>query len=128
MDASTLPRHAARAVGWTQWAYWCSLAVAVLATRYIPAGSVRNTVILTPILTATLCVSIAFWMYESCDEYLRRSILVCVVRTAVIVAGVTIAYFVAELAGAPKLSMLWVNLLGWSVFNLQFLFVVLRSR
>jgi hypothetical protein len=89
---------------------------------------VRNTVVLVPILTATLCVSVAFWLYESCDEYLRRSILVCVVRTAIIVAGCTIAYFVAELAGAPKLSALWVNLLGWSVFNLQFLFVVLRSR
>jgi len=128
MDPSTLPRSAARAVAYTQWAYWCSLAVAALAIRYIPEGGVRNTVVLTPILTATLCVSIAFWLYESCDEYLRRSILVCIVRTAVIVAGGTVAYFIAELAGAPKLSMLWVNLLGWSVFNLQFLFVVLRSR
>lgn len=128
MDPSTFPRNAALAVAYTQWAYWCSLAVAVLATRYIPEGSVRNAVVLTPILTATLCVSTAFWMYESCDEYLRRSILVCVVRTAVIVAGLTIAYFVAELAGAPKLSVLWVNLLGWSVFNLQFLVLVQHSR
>ena len=128
MDASTLPRSAVRAVAATQWAYWWSFALAVLALRYIPDGSVRDVVILTPILTAALCLSTAYWLYESCDEYLRGAVLRCVVRTAVIVAAVTVAYFIAELAGAPKLSMLWVNLFGWSVFNLQFVVVILRSR
>ena len=33
-----------------------------------------------------------------------------------------------ELLGFPHVSMLWVNLLGWSVFNVQMLFVILRSR
>jgi hypothetical protein len=102
--------------------------MAVLATRYIPEGSVRNAVLLTPFLTTALCGSLTFWLYESCDEYLRRSVLVCIARTAGIFAVCTIAYFIAELAGAPKLSMLWVNLFGWSIFNAQFLFVMLRSR
>jgi hypothetical protein len=109
MDASTLPRYQLSAVAWTQWAYWCSLVMAVMAIRYIPEGSVRNTVMLTPVLTAALCLSMAFWLYEACDEYLRSAVLRCVARTAAIVAGGTVAYFIAELAGAPKLSMLWVK-------------------
>jgi hypothetical protein len=128
MGSSTLPGYAVRGVAASQWAYWCSLAMAALAIRFIPEGTLRNLVIAMPLLTAALCVSLAYWLYESCDEYLRIAVLRCVVRTAVIVAAFTLAYYIAELAGAPKLSLLWVNLLGWSVFNAQFLFVILRSR
>ena len=128
MDSSTFPRSATRAVVFSQWAYWCSLATAALAIHYVPAGSVQKIVMLVPTLTAALCVSVAFWLYESCDEYLRTAVLRCVVRTAILASACTVAYFIAELAGAPRLSMLWVNLLGWSVFNAQFVFVVLRSR
>jgi hypothetical protein len=39
-----------------------------------------------------------------------------------------LGYFFLELLGVPRLSMLWVNLLGWSVFSLQMLFVIFRSR
>jgi hypothetical protein len=128
MDSSTLPRQATRAVVLTQWAYWCSLAIAALAVQYVPAGSMRTIVMLVPTLTAALCLSLGFWLYEACDEYLRSAVLRCVVRSAIVVSVCTLAYFIAELAGAPRLSMLWVNLLGWSVFNAQFVFVVLRSR
>jgi hypothetical protein len=123
-----LPRHAVRAVAASQWAYWCSLAGAALSVQYIPAGSLRLAVMLAPVLTAALCVSLTFWLYESCDEYLRSSILKSVARTAVIVAACPLVYFVLELAGFARVSMLWVNLLGWSVCNLQMLFVILRSR
>ena len=128
MDSATLPRDVTRAVLFSQWAYWCSLATAALAVQYIPSGSVRTFVTLVPTLTAALCVTLAYWLYESCDEYLRTAVLRCVVRTAIVVSACTVAYFIAELAGAPRLSMLWINLLGWSVFNAQFVFVVLRSR
>jgi len=37
-------------------------------------------------------------------------------------------YFVLELFGFPRLSMVWINLLGWSIFNLQMLYVIFRSR
>jgi hypothetical protein len=126
MDPSTLPRSATHAVVFSQWAYWCSLAIAALAVRYVPAGSVRTIVILVPALTAALCVSVAFWLYESCDEYVRSAVMRCVVRTAIVVSACTVAYFIAELTGAPRISMLWMNLLGWSVFNAQFVFVMLR--
>ena len=128
MDPATLPRQVTITIAWSQWAYWCSLVIAAMAVQYIPAGSVRTAVTLLPMLTAMLCVTLAFWLYESCDEYLRAAVMRCVARTAVIVSVCTLAWFIAELAGAPKLSMLWVNLLGWSVFNLQFLLIVLRSR
>jgi hypothetical protein len=55
-------------------------------------------------------------------------LLRCVAVTAVIVAFCTLGYFFMELLGFPRLSMLWVNLLVWSVFNLQVLLVVFRSR
>jgi hypothetical protein len=82
----------------------------------------------TPILTALFCVAVAYWLYEACDEYIRFRLLRCVAVTAVIIAFCTIGYFFMELLGFPRLSMLWVNLLGWSVFNLQVLFVIFRSR
>jgi hypothetical protein len=40
----------------------------------------------------------------------------------------TLGYFFLELLGFPRLSMLAVNLLGWSVFNLQMVFVIIRAR
>lgn len=128
MDQQDLPRHAVTSVAWTQWAYWCSLAMAALSAHYIPPGSVRLAVMVVPALTAALCVALAYWLYEACDEYVRSAILRCVARTAVAVAAFTLGAFVFELCGFPRLGMLWVNLLGWSVFNVQMLFVILRSR
>jgi hypothetical protein len=128
MDQQDLPRHAITSVAWTQWAYWCSLVMAAMAVKYIPAGSVQVGVMLVPALTAALCVVMAYWLYEECDEYLRSAILRCVVRTAIVVAAFTLGAFVFELLGYPRLGMVWVNLIGWSVFNVQMLVVILRSR
>ena len=128
MSPESLPRSALRAVGYTQWAYWCSLAGALLSVNYIPPGSVRDIVIVTPALTAALCIATSFWVYEACDEYLKHNILRTVARTAIIVAAGTLVWFFLELAGVPRLSMLWINLAGWSVFNLQMLFAIFRSR
>ena len=83
---------------------------------------------LTPVLTALLCVSVAYWLYRDCDEYIRLRLLEAVAATGIIVGFCTLAYFFLELLGFPHVSMLWVNLLGWSVFNVQMLFVILRSR
>lgn len=128
MQTESLPRFALTTVGWTQWAYWCSLAGAVLAAAYIPAGSIRTFVTITPALTAALCVAASYWLYEACDEFHRVKILRAVTRTAILVAAGTLTWFFFELAGYPKLSMMWVNLAGWSVFNLQILLVAFSSR
>ena len=128
MPAESLPRFAVRAIGWSQWAYWWSLAGALLGVTYVPPGSMRNLVIVTPALTAVLCIAASFWLYEACDEYQKARILRAITRTAIIVAASTLAWFFLELMGFPRLSMLWVNLAGWSIFNLQMLFVIFRSR
>jgi hypothetical protein len=128
MKTEILPGLAVRAVGYSQWAYWCTLACAVLAMAYIPAGSVRNFVVVTPALTAALCVAASFWLYEACDEFQRVRIQRAITRTAIVMAAGTLIWFFFELAGYPKLSMLWVNIAGWSIFNLQMLMVIFGSR
>jgi len=127
-DPEALQRNALQGVAYSQWAYWGSLAIAAASVVYIPPGSVRTAVMLTPVLTALLCVSTAYWLYAACDEYLRQRLLRSVASTAIIVAFCTLGYFFMELRGFPHLSMLWVNLLGWSIFNAQVLFIILRSR
>jgi hypothetical protein len=128
MEPSVLPRFAVRGVLSSQYAYWGSLAIAAASLRYVPPGSIRTVVMLTPVLTALLCVSTAYWIYQNCDEYVRLQLLKSIAVTAVVVALCTVAYFFLELAGLPRLSVLWVNLLGWSVFNVQMLVAILRSR
>jgi hypothetical protein len=128
MDPRVLPQFAMRSVAYSQWAYWCSIVLASLSVFYIPPGSIRTAVILLPILTALLCVAVAYWLYEVCDEYIRSKLLRCVAVTAIIVAFASLAYFFLELLGFPRVSMLWINLFGWSAFNLQLLYVIYRSR
>jgi hypothetical protein len=100
------PPFAAYGVVSSQYAYWCSLAISVLSIRYIPPGSIRTAVMLTPVLTALYCVSMAYWLYRACDEYIRLRLLRCAAATAIVVAFCTLAYFFLELLGYPRLSML----------------------
>ncbi len=123
-----LPPKVALNLFWCQWAYWCALALAAWSYSHMPPGSIRATLILTPILPAFLIVALAYWIYQACDEFIRLRILNCVVLTALAVACGTLAYFVLELFGFPRLSMVVVNLFGWSVFNLMMIYVVIRSR
>jgi hypothetical protein len=127
MKSRALPKFAVRGVAYSQWAYWSSLACAALSVIYIPPGSVRTFVILTPFLTAVLCAFVARWVYTACDEYLRARILRAVTVTALVVALGSLGYFCLELLGFSRQSMIWVSILGWSVFNLQLLFVILRA-
>ena len=128
MASAAYPPYAIRGIVCGQWTYWSALVIAAWGYAYMPQGSIRTTLILTPVLPALLIVAVAFWVYRACDEYVRSRILRCIAITAVIVAVVTSSYFVLELFGSPRVSMLWINLLGWSVFNLQMLYVILRSR
>jgi len=127
MKLTALPKFAVRAVAYSQWAYWSALACAALSVTYIPAGSMRTFVILVPILAAILCVAVASWLYTACDEYIRARLLRSVTITALVVALGSLGYFCLELLGFPRQSMIWVSILGWSIFNLQVLFVILRA-
>src|ERR1700680_1264550 len=119
MASDALPRKAALGIFYGQWAYCSTLAVAAWSYRHIPQGSIRTTLILTPILPAFLIVAVAYWS----DEFIRLRILRCLVLTAISVAFGTLGYFFLELFGFPRLSMLAVNLFGWSIFNLLMLYV-----
>lgn len=128
VSSDIYPRGLARSIFLSQWAYWCTLAMAAWSGLYLPAGSIRTALIVTPVLPAMLIIAVSYWVYQACDEYIRLKILRCVAMTASIVALCTLAYFFLELLGFPRLSMLAVNLLGWSVFNLGMLYVIIRSR
>jgi hypothetical protein len=86
MEPAVLPRFAVRGVVYSQWAYWCSLVIAASSIIYIPPGSIRTVAMLTPVLTAFLCISVAYWLYKACDEYIRQRLLKCIAFTAIIVA------------------------------------------
>jgi hypothetical protein len=127
MKPEALAKSVVRSVVYSQLAYWSSLACAALSVIYIPPGSIRSFVILTPLLTAILCACVAYWLYAACDEYLRARILRSVTITALVVAMGSLAYFCLELLGFPRLSIVWVSIVGWSTFNLQLLFVILGA-
>lgn len=128
MAGNAHPREAMKGIFWCQWAYWCSLALAIYSYGYYPPSNTRTVLVLTPVLPALLIVAVAYWIYQDCDEYIRLKILRAVAVTAIIVSFGTLICFILELFAYPRLSALWVNLVGWSLFNVQMLYVLFRSR
>jgi hypothetical protein len=128
LNTSAVPLHVTRGVVFSQWTYWCSLVIAVMSVHYIPPGSIQTAVMLIPVLAAILSTAVAYWIYEACDEFIRARLLKSVALTAMIVAAGTLVYFFLELSGFPRVSMLWVNLAGWSAFNLQMILVIRRAQ
>jgi hypothetical protein len=110
------------------WAYLCTLVMAAVAPHYLAAGGTREFVLLLPLLTLLLVVCITYWVYRASDEYIRHRILKCAAVTGVIVAFSTLGYFCLERLGYPQLSMIVVNLYGWSVFTILMLWVLYRAR
>ena len=83
---------------------------------------------LFPLLTLALHVFITHSIYRASDEYVRRRILQCAALAAVILAFATTGYFCLERLGYPHLSMIAVNLLGWSLFIVMMIWVRYRAR
>jgi hypothetical protein len=52
-------KTAIKSIFYGQWAYWATVMMAIWASLYMPAGEVRTTLILTPILPGLLNISIA---------------------------------------------------------------------
>src|ERR1700677_4208477 len=119
---------ALRGVAYSQWAYWCSIVIAALSAPSIfrREASAPQSSYLQCLRPRYACV--AYWLYQASDEYIRTRLLLSVAFTAMVVARCALGYFVLELIGFPRGSMIWINLLGWSVFNLQLLYVMFRSR
>jgi len=127
-DDALVPRKIAFNVFCFQWAYWTTLGAAAWGWHYMPAGVIRSSLVMIPVLLALFIVGNTYWIYDACDEFIRLRILKCVVITAIVVSSCTLGYFFMELVGFPRLSMLAVNLFGWSVFNLLMLHVIFRSQ
>ncbi len=128
MSTHEIPGRGINAIFWSQWAYWVTLLMAVLSLVYLPPGPSRTLVVLTPVVTAIYSVSLIYWLYRDCDEYIRLRILKCVAVTAIFIVFLTLGYFILELCGFPRISMVVVNLVGWTVFNLQLMYVLIASR
>lgn len=110
------------------WGYLCTLVVAEVAPHYLAAGRTREFVLLLPLFTLLVVVCITYWVYRASDEYIRHRILKCAAITGVILAFSTLGYFCLERLGYPQLSMIVVNLYGWSVFTILMLWVLYRAR
>jgi hypothetical protein len=117
-----------KAILFSLWVYLCTLVMAAVAPRYLAAGHTREFVLLLPLLTLLLVVCITYWVYRASDEYIRHRILKCAAITGVILAFSTLGYFCLERLGYPQLSMIVVNLYGWSVFTILMLWVLYRAR
>jgi hypothetical protein len=117
-----------KAILFSLWVYLCTLIMAAVAPRYLAPGNTREFVLLLPLLTLLLVVCITYWVYRGSDEYIRHRILKCAALTGVILAFSTLGYFCLERIGYPQLSMIVVNLYGWSVFTILMLWVLYRAR
>jgi hypothetical protein len=120
-----------RAVGvlFGLFAYLCTLGAAPFGVHYLAADGARQlVVVVVPMLTAVLLVSIIFVIYLASDEYVRNRILKCAALTAIILAFSTLGYFCLELLGHARLPMIVVNLYGWGVFSVMLLWVLYRAR
>jgi hypothetical protein len=114
-------RGAWQAIAWSQWAFWCQVAVALLAQRFMPAGGLRSALILAPLLTVALVMGVAVWIHQDSDEYIRSRMQRAAMLTAVTMALLGMAWCFFELLGFPRLSMVWPVLLGWGLFCVQLL-------
>lgn len=119
MGFAKFSRSASGAILWSQWAYWCALGVAVWAHVAMPLGSIRTLLVMTPIAPGILIFAVSYWLYQVCDEYIKQRTLQAATLTAMVLATLSMVYVFLELIGFPKLSMMWVQLVGWSLFNAQ---------
>lgn len=126
---SPIPNHrrsATAAFLWSQFAYWCAVAIAAWAVAYMPAGSIRTVLILTPIGPAILILSVAYWLYRSCDEYLQHRILQAAAITAIGMLLLVTSCYYLQLAGLTPLNLAWISTFGWVLFIAQ-MFPLLRQ-
>jgi hypothetical protein len=110
-------------------AYLCTVVMAAFAPHLLAADGARQLVVVAvPMLTLLLVVCAIFIAYLASDEYVRNRILKCAALAGVILAFSTLGYFCLEVLGHARLSMIWVNLYGWTVFIIPLLWVLYRAR
>jgi TM2 domain-containing membrane protein YozV len=121
MTPKTLRHKAIWSIFWSQWAYWVTVAMAIWASLNLSPGPTRTILLVTPILPGSLIIALAVWLYHACDEFIRAQILKATAIAATFTSFWTMAYSFLEFAGFPRLSMMWVGNVGWSIFILLML-------
>jgi len=96
--------------------YLAALATAIWALTSVPAGPLRTSVVLAPILPGLALIGLTVRAYGRCDEYIRLRILQAAALAAIAVAALSLVYFYMELVGFPHLSTAWISNVVWAVF------------
>jgi uncharacterized membrane protein len=109
------------------WAYLCTLFMAAMAPAILTRDTLKL-VLSVPPLTLLLLVCVIYWVYRASDEYIRHRILKCAALTGVILAFSTLGYYCLERLGYPHLSMIVINLYGWTIFTALMLWVLYRAK
>jgi hypothetical protein len=104
-----------------QWAYWVAVAMSIWALSHLGPGSIRNLLILTPVLPGLLMIAWTSWVYQACDEFIKARILSAAAITAAVIAVGSLIYSYLELTGLPRISMAWTSNIGWAVFGVLML-------
>jgi small-conductance mechanosensitive channel len=121
-------RAAVAAIFWSQFAYWCSVAIAVWAATHLPRGSIRFVLIVTPVIPAVLIFAVTYWLYRACDEYIQKRILQAAAITATGMLLLVTAYYYLQLAGLPPLNLAWISNFGWALFFVQMFPLLVHAR
>jgi hypothetical protein len=109
------------------WAYLCTLFMAAMAPAILTRDTLKL-VLSVPPLMLLLLVCVIYWVYRASDEYIRHRILKCAALTGLILAFSTLGYYCLERLGYPHLSMIVINLYGWTIFTALMLWVLYRAQ
>jgi hypothetical protein len=108
--------------------YLIAWAAAIWATVSLPAGVPRTALIIAPIAPGLFLIWNAVRWYSRCDEFVRLRILQSTAVVAVFTASWTLVYSYLELLGLPHLTVGTVHALGWPVFVVAMVRLIVSGR
>ena len=108
--------------------YLVAYAAAMWASVSLPPGVARTALQILPIAPGLFLIWNGVRWYHKCDEYIRLRILQAVAVVAVFTAVWTLVYAYLELLGLPSLNMGFVHTLGWPIFVVAMVRLIVTGR
>jgi hypothetical protein len=108
--------------------YLAALATATWALTSVPAGPLRTSVVLAPILPGLALIGLTIRAYGRCDEFIRMRTLEAAALSAIVIAVCSLVYFFFELLGFPHLSAAWTSNVVWAVFVVQMVRLIATGK
>jgi hypothetical protein len=108
--------------------YLAALATAIWALTSVPAGPLRTSVVLAPILPGLALIGLTIRAYGRCDEFIRLRTLEAAAVSAIVIAVSSLVYFFFELLGFPHLSAAWTSNVVWAVFVAQMVRLIATGK